>query len=49
MSKFTKRHRQIVLNIPDEIFKKATHTLKIKGNELKDYLIKQYGVSIFSS
>jgi len=39
MSKLTKRYKQIILNVPEEIFKRATHTLRIKGYELKDYLM----------
>ena len=39
MSKIIKRHKQIILSIPEDIFRRATHTLKIKGDELKDYLM----------
>lgn len=43
MSRFVKGHirgyKQVVLNIPEEIFRKATHALRFKGSELKEYLV----------
>ena len=39
MRKQEKGYKQIILNIPEDVFKKANHILKIKGIELKEYLI----------
>lgn len=39
MVKLNRGYKQIILSIPEDIFNKATHSLKIKGNELKDYLM----------
>lgn len=39
MAKTEKGYKQIILRIPEEMYKKATHTFRIKGNGLKDYLM----------
>jgi hypothetical protein len=39
MARSEKGYKRIILNIPEEMYKKAAHTLRIKGNDLKDYLM----------
>jgi hypothetical protein len=39
MKKQEKGYKQIILKVPEDVFKKANHIFRIKGIELKEYLV----------
>ena len=39
MRKQTRGYKQIILSIPEEVYKKVSHIIKVRGIGLKEYLV----------